>query len=44
VRAVLQQATDAFGRLDVAFNNAGAEQQVKPAAETSEAVCRGHEE
>jgi NAD(P)-dependent dehydrogenase (short-subunit alcohol dehydrogenase family) len=36
VRAALQQATDAFGRLDVAFNNAGAEQQVKPAAETSE--------
>ena len=24
VRAALQQAVDAFGRLDVAFNNAGA--------------------
>jgi NAD(P)-dependent dehydrogenase (short-subunit alcohol dehydrogenase family) len=36
VRAALQQAVDVFGRLDVAFNNAGAEQAVKPAAETSE--------
>jgi NAD(P)-dependent dehydrogenase (short-subunit alcohol dehydrogenase family) len=36
VRAALQQAVDAFGRLDVAFNNAGAEQAVKPAAETTE--------
>jgi NAD(P)-dependent dehydrogenase (short-subunit alcohol dehydrogenase family) len=36
VRAALQQAVDAFGRLDVAFNNAGAEQPVKPAADTTE--------
>jgi NAD(P)-dependent dehydrogenase (short-subunit alcohol dehydrogenase family) len=36
VRAPFQQAVDAFGRLDVAFNNAGAEQEVKPAAETTE--------
>jgi hypothetical protein len=36
VRAPFQQAVDAFGRLDVAFNNAGAEQAVKPAAETTE--------
>jgi NAD(P)-dependent dehydrogenase (short-subunit alcohol dehydrogenase family) len=38
VRAALQQAIDAFGRLDVAFNNAGAEQEVKP-AETTEQEC-----
>jgi NAD(P)-dependent dehydrogenase (short-subunit alcohol dehydrogenase family) len=36
VQAALQTAVDAFGRLDVAFNNAGAEQEVKPAAETTE--------
>jgi len=36
VQAALQQAVDAFGRLDVAFNNAGVEQAVKPAAETTE--------
>jgi NAD(P)-dependent dehydrogenase (short-subunit alcohol dehydrogenase family) len=36
VQAALQKAVDAFGRLDVAFNNAGAEQAVKPAAETTE--------
>jgi NAD(P)-dependent dehydrogenase (short-subunit alcohol dehydrogenase family) len=36
VRAALQQAVEVFGRLDVAFNNAGAEQAVKPAAETTE--------
>ena len=36
VQAALQQAVDAFGRLDVAFNNAGIEQAVKPAAEITE--------
>jgi NAD(P)-dependent dehydrogenase (short-subunit alcohol dehydrogenase family) len=36
VQAALQKAVDAFGRLDVAFNNAGAEQEIKPAAETME--------
>jgi NAD(P)-dependent dehydrogenase (short-subunit alcohol dehydrogenase family) len=36
VQAALQKAADAFGRLDVAFNNAGLEQEVKPAAETTE--------
>jgi NAD(P)-dependent dehydrogenase (short-subunit alcohol dehydrogenase family) len=36
VQAALETAVDAFGRLDVAFNNAGAEQEPKPAAETSE--------
>jgi NAD(P)-dependent dehydrogenase (short-subunit alcohol dehydrogenase family) len=36
VQAALQKAADAFGRLDVAFNNAGAEQEVTPAAETTE--------
>ena len=36
VKAALDQAVDAFGRLDVAFNNAGAEQEVKPAAATTE--------
>jgi NAD(P)-dependent dehydrogenase (short-subunit alcohol dehydrogenase family) len=36
VQAALQKAADAFGRLDFAFNNAGLEQEVKPAAETKE--------
>jgi len=36
VQAALQTAVDEFGRLDVAFNNAGAEQEIKLAAETSE--------
>jgi NAD(P)-dependent dehydrogenase (short-subunit alcohol dehydrogenase family) len=36
VQAALQQAVDAFGRLDFAFNNADAEQEIKPAAETTE--------
>jgi NAD(P)-dependent dehydrogenase (short-subunit alcohol dehydrogenase family) len=36
VKAALDQAVGAFGRLDVAFNNAGAEQEIKPAAETTE--------
>ena len=36
VQAALHKAIDAFGRRDVAFNNAGAEQEVEPAAETTE--------
>jgi NAD(P)-dependent dehydrogenase (short-subunit alcohol dehydrogenase family) len=36
VQAALRTAVDAFGRLDVAFNNAGIEQAPKPAAETTE--------
>ena len=36
VQAALQQAVDAFGRLDVAFNNAGAEQETKAAADITE--------
>ena len=36
VKAALGQAVDAFGRLDVAFNNAGAEQKPNPTAEVTE--------
>jgi NAD(P)-dependent dehydrogenase (short-subunit alcohol dehydrogenase family) len=36
VQAALEQTVEAFGRLDYAFNNAGAEQQPKPAADISE--------
>jgi NAD(P)-dependent dehydrogenase (short-subunit alcohol dehydrogenase family) len=36
VQAALQNAVDTFGRLDFAFNNAGVEQEIKPAAETAE--------
>jgi NAD(P)-dependent dehydrogenase (short-subunit alcohol dehydrogenase family) len=36
VKAALDQTFDAFGRLDIAFNNAGVEQPVGPAAEVSE--------
>ena len=36
VQAALQKTVDAFGRLDFAFNNAGVEQEIKPAAETTE--------
>jgi NAD(P)-dependent dehydrogenase (short-subunit alcohol dehydrogenase family) len=36
VQAALQKAVDTFGRLDFAFNNAGVEQEIKPAAETAE--------
>jgi len=36
VKAALKEAVDAFGRLDVAFNNAGLENEVKPAAEVTE--------
>jgi NAD(P)-dependent dehydrogenase (short-subunit alcohol dehydrogenase family) len=37
VKAALQKAVDAFGRLDVACNNAGVENEVKEAADVSEA-------
>jgi NAD(P)-dependent dehydrogenase (short-subunit alcohol dehydrogenase family) len=33
IRAALEKAVEAFGRLDFAFNNAGIEQPVKPAAD-----------
>jgi NAD(P)-dependent dehydrogenase (short-subunit alcohol dehydrogenase family) len=36
VKAAIDQGVDAFGRLDFAFNNAGVENQVKPAAEVAE--------
>jgi NAD(P)-dependent dehydrogenase (short-subunit alcohol dehydrogenase family) len=36
VRAALDQAINAFGRLDMAFNNAGAEQNVNAAADITE--------
>jgi NAD(P)-dependent dehydrogenase (short-subunit alcohol dehydrogenase family) len=36
VRAALDQAVSAYGRLDIAFNNAGAEQTVSPTAEITE--------
>jgi NAD(P)-dependent dehydrogenase (short-subunit alcohol dehydrogenase family) len=36
VRAALGRAVDAFGRLDVALNNAGVENKVKEAAEVTE--------
>jgi NAD(P)-dependent dehydrogenase (short-subunit alcohol dehydrogenase family) len=36
VAAALQQTIDTFGRLDVAFNNAGVEQDMKPIAEVTE--------
>ena len=38
VKAALQTAVDAFGRLDVAFNNAGIETKPEPAADVTEAV------
>lgn len=37
IKAALNTAMEKFGRLDVAFNNAGAEQQVAPLADLSEA-------
>jgi NAD(P)-dependent dehydrogenase (short-subunit alcohol dehydrogenase family) len=33
VQAALDQAVEVFGRVDLAFNNAGAEQETKPAAD-----------
>jgi NAD(P)-dependent dehydrogenase (short-subunit alcohol dehydrogenase family) len=36
VRAALDQAVEVFGRLDIAFNNAGAEQKVNAAADITE--------
>jgi NAD(P)-dependent dehydrogenase (short-subunit alcohol dehydrogenase family) len=36
VKAALDKTVDAFGRLDVAFNNAGVEQEKKAAAELAE--------
>ena len=36
VKAALDQGIGAFGRLDFAFNNAGVENEVKPAAEVTE--------
>jgi NAD(P)-dependent dehydrogenase (short-subunit alcohol dehydrogenase family) len=36
VKAALDKTVDAFGRLDVAFNNAGVEQETKAAAEITE--------
>jgi NAD(P)-dependent dehydrogenase (short-subunit alcohol dehydrogenase family) len=36
VRVALQTAVERFGRLDIAFNNAGIEQPVKPAAEIND--------
>jgi NAD(P)-dependent dehydrogenase (short-subunit alcohol dehydrogenase family) len=36
VKAALDRTVDAFGRLDVAFNNAGVENEVKPMAEVTE--------
>src|SRR5919112_1699745 len=36
VKAALDETIEAFGRLDVAFNNAGVENEVKPIAEVTE--------
>jgi NAD(P)-dependent dehydrogenase (short-subunit alcohol dehydrogenase family) len=36
VKAALDQAVEAFGRLDIAFNNAGAEQEPKATAQITE--------
>lgn len=33
IQAALQAGVEMFGRLDIAFNNAGIEQPIKPAAE-----------
>ncbi|MDT7718326.1 MAG: hypothetical protein QOH09_4318, partial [Pseudonocardiales bacterium] len=35
IKAALHTAVERFGRLDIAFNNAGIEQPIKPAAEIS---------
>jgi NAD(P)-dependent dehydrogenase (short-subunit alcohol dehydrogenase family) len=36
VSAALQRAVDAFGRIDIAFNNAGVEQRNAPLADITE--------
>ncbi len=36
IKAALDAAVERFGRLDIAFNNAGIEQPIKPAAEISD--------
>ena len=36
IKAALQAAVERFGRLDIAFNNAGIEQPIKPAGEISD--------
>jgi NAD(P)-dependent dehydrogenase (short-subunit alcohol dehydrogenase family) len=36
IKAALQSAVERFGRLDIAFNNAGAEQPIKPVHEISD--------
>ena len=36
VKAALDETIETFGRLDVAFNNAGAENEVKPMADVTE--------
>jgi NAD(P)-dependent dehydrogenase (short-subunit alcohol dehydrogenase family) len=36
IQTALQQTADSFGRLDIAFNNAGIEQDMKPLAEVTE--------
>ena len=36
VRAALTKTVERFGRMDYAFNNAGAEQQPKPTADITE--------
>jgi NAD(P)-dependent dehydrogenase (short-subunit alcohol dehydrogenase family) len=36
IKAALHAAVDRFGRLDIAFNNAGIDQPIKPAAEISD--------
>ena len=36
IKAALENAVEAFGRLDFAFNNAGIEQPVKPAADLTQ--------
>src|SRR3954468_9270390 len=36
IKAALDKTVEAFGRLDFAFNNAGVEQPVRPAADLSE--------
>jgi NAD(P)-dependent dehydrogenase (short-subunit alcohol dehydrogenase family) len=41
VQAALDQAVEVFGRVDLAFNNAGAEQDTKPAADITEQEWTG---